>query len=159
VHGGPLSGERGRIFIHSPACVDTDTEICLLDRFLARIHWVRPNNQGEGEARVTRLSDSAASFEFFEPGNVEVVVKMKDACAFPPSNPIRNFRPFVAGLTNVRVELTIIDTEAQIARHFYNALGQPFFTPAADSPHGKTSPPGAIQATTEALGAFPTCDF
>jgi hypothetical protein len=43
-------------------------------------------------------------------------------------------------------------------RRFFNGLGQPFFTPAADSPDGKANPPGAILATTEALGALPTCD-
>jgi hypothetical protein len=141
-----------------PPCVDGEFQVCLLGRFLATIHWVRPNNQGQGEGRVTRLTDSSASFEFFEPGNVEVVLKMKDACALPAGNPLRNFWPFVAGLTNVRVELTIIDTASGAMRRFYNALGQPFFTPAADSPDGKANPPGAIQATTQALGAFPTCD-
>ena len=119
---------------------------------------MRPNNQGEGEGRAIKLTDSAASFEFFEVGNVEVVVKMKDACTLPPGNPLRNFWVFVAGLTNVRVELTIIDTESGAMRRFFNALDQPFFTPAADSPDGQANPPGAIQATTEALGAFPTCD-
>ncbi len=64
-----------------PPCVDGEFQVCLLGRFLANIHWVRPNNQGQGEGRVTKLTDSAASFEFFEPGNVEVVLKMKDACA------------------------------------------------------------------------------
>jgi hypothetical protein len=141
-----------------PPCTDGDFEVCLLGRFLARIHWVRPDNAGEGEGRVTKLTDSAASFEFFEAGNVEVVLKMKDACALPTGNPLRNFWPFVAGLTNVRVELTIIDTESGAMRRFFNALGQPFFTPAADSPDGKANPPGAIQATTETLGAFATCD-
>ena len=75
-----------------------------------------------------------------------------------PGNPLRNFWAFVAGVTNVRVELTIIDTESGAVRRFFNGLGQPFFTPAADSPDGKANPPGAILATTEALGAFPTCD-
>jgi hypothetical protein len=83
---------------------------------------------------------------------------MKDACGLPQSNPLRNFWAFVAGLTNVRVELTIIDTESGAVRRFFNGLGQPFFTPAADSPDGKANPPGAILATTEALGALPTCD-
>ena len=141
-----------------PPCVDGEFQVCLLGRFLASIHWVRPNNQGQGEGRVAKLTDSAASFEFFEPGNVEVVLKMKDACALPQSNPLRNFWAFVAGLTNVRVKLTIIDTESGAMRRFFNGLSQPFFTPAADSPDGKANPPGAILATTEALGAFPTCD-
>ena len=127
-------------FGRTPPCTDGEFQVCLLGRFLATIHWVRPNNAGAGEGRVTKLTDSAASFEFFEAGNVEVVLKMKDACALPPGNPLRNFWPFVAGLTNVRVELTIIDTESGVTRKFFNALGQPFFTPAADSPDGKTNP-------------------
>ena len=106
--------------------------------------------KGQGGRR--KLTDSAASFEFFEAGNVEVVLKMKDACALPPGNPLRNFWPFVAGLTNVRVELTIIDTESGATRRFFNALGQPFFTPSADSPDGKANPPGAIRGAHRGPG-------
>jgi hypothetical protein len=142
----------------APPCVDGELQACLLGRFLATIHWVRANGQS-GEGRVTKLTDSAAAFEFFEPGNVEVVLKMKDACALPPGNPLRSFWPFVAGLTNVRVELTIIDTESGAVRRFYNAVDQPFFTAAPDSPDGGANPPGAIQATLDGLGAFATCDI
>jgi hypothetical protein len=140
-----------------PACTDGQFQVCLLERFLVRIHWMRVNLES-GEGRATKLTDSAASFEFFEPGNVEIVVKMRDACALPPGNSLRNFWVFVAGLTNVRVELTIVDTHTGTTRRFFNALNGPFFTPAADSPDGKQNPPGAIQATNVMRGAFPTCD-
>ena len=140
-----------------PACADDEQQVCLLDRFLVRIHFMTQGRQA-GEARAIKLTDSTSSFEFFEAGNVEIVVKVKDACGFTPPNPIRNFWVFIAGLTNVRVEITIIDTKSGSVRKFYNQLGQPFFTPAPDSPDGKSNQGGAIQATTEALGAFPTCD-
>ena len=140
-----------------PACDDGDTQVCLLERFLVKIHFATAGGQS-GDARAIKLTDSASSFEFFEAGNVEIVVKMKDACGLPAGNPIRNFWPFIAGLTNVRVEVTIIDTRTGTTRRFYSALNSPFFTPAADSPDGKQNPPGAIQATNLALGAFPTCD-
>jgi hypothetical protein len=141
-----------------PPCTDGDFQVCLLQRFLVTVHWMR-NNGASGEGKAIKLTDSSASFEFFEPGNTELVAKIRDSgCGLPAGNPLRNFWIFVAGLTNVRIELTIIDTTSGAMRRFYNALGQPFFTPAADSPDGKANPPGAIQATTEALGAFPTCD-
>lgn len=159
--GATLGTASSIVTIHDnetlPDCEDGDFQVCLLERFLVLIHWVRRNGES-GEGRSTKLTDSAASFEFFEPGNVEVVVKMRDACALPDGNPIRNFWVFVAGLTNVRVELTMIDTTTGATRRFYNALDSPFFTPAPDSPDGKENPPGAIQATTAALGAFATCD-
>jgi hypothetical protein len=140
-----------------PDCEDGDAQVCLLERFLVKIHFATSGGQS-GDARAIKLTNSASSFEFFEVGNVEVVVKMKDGCGFPTGNPIRNFWVFIAGLTNVRVEVTIIDTRTGATRRFYNALSTPFFTAAADSPDGKQNPPGAIQATTVALGAFPTCD-
>jgi len=127
-----------------PACTDGNNQVCLLDRFLVRIHFMQQSGQS-GEARAIKLTDSASSFEFFEAGNVEIVVKLKDACPLAAGSPIRNFWVFIAGLTNVRVEITIIDTKAGNVRKFYNQLGSPFFTPAADSPDGKNNPPGAIQ--------------
>jgi hypothetical protein len=141
-----------------PPCTDGDFQVCLLGRFLARVHWMR-NNGASGEGKAIKLTDASAAFEFFEPGNTELVAKIRDnGCGLAPGNPLRNFWVFVAGLTNVRIELTIIDTESGAMRQFFNALNQPFFTPAPDSPDGRANPPGAIQATTEALGAFPTCD-
>ena len=140
-----------------PPCEDGDFQSCLLDRFLVRIHFVRPNGE-DGEGRAIKLTDSATSFEFFEVGNVEMVVKMKDACALPAGNPIRNFWVFVAGLTNVRVELTIIDTESGADAALLQRAQPAVLHPGARLSRRQNNPPGAIQATTEALGAFPTCD-
>ncbi len=138
-------------------CDDTEFSVCLLSRFLVTIRF-ETNDGSMGDARAFKLTDSAASFEFFEVGNVEIVVKMKDTCTLPDGHPLRNFWVFIAGLTNVRVEITIVDTVTGTVRKFINQLNQPFFTPAPESPDGQANPPGAIQATTEALGAFPTCD-
>ncbi len=139
-------------------CDDAEFSVCLLDRFLVTIRF-ETNDGSMGDARAFKLTDSAASFEFFEVGNVEIVVKMKDTCTLPDGHPLRNFWVFIAGLTNVRVEITIVDTVTGTVRKFINELNQPFFTPAPESPDGQANPPGAIQATTAALGAFPTCDL
>ncbi len=139
-------------------CDDAEFSVCLLDRFLVTIHF-ETNDGSMGDARAFKLTDSAASFEFFEVGNVEIVVKMKDTCTLPDGHPLRNFWVFIAGLTNVRVEITIVDTVTGTVRKFINQLNQPFFTPAPESTDGQDNPPGAIQATTAALGAFPTCDM
>ena len=139
-------------------CDDAELSVCLLDRFLVTIHF-ETNDGSMGDARAFKLTESAASFEFFEAGNVEIVVKMKDTCTLPDGHPLRNFWVFIAGLTNVRVEITIVDTVTGTVRKFINELNQPFFTAAPESPDGQANPPGAIQATTAALGAFPTCDL
>jgi len=39
---------------------------------------VTPSQRAKPEGRVTKLTGSGASFEFFEPGKVEVGLKMKD---------------------------------------------------------------------------------
>ena len=137
-------------------CEDGDESACLIGRFLVIIDYETATESGR--ARATKLTESAAAFEFFEVGNTEIVIKMVDACGFSSGNPLRNFWVFIAGLTDVRAEITIVDLQAGTLRQFFNQLKQPFFTPAPDSPHGKSNPAGAIQATTEDLGAFPTCD-
>ena len=136
----------------TPPCVDGELlAVRLLGRFLATIHWVRPNQQA-GEGRVTKLTDSAAAFEFFEPGNIEVVLKIKDACALPQGNPLRSYWPFVAGLTNVRVELTIIEHPERRGAALLQRARQVVLHAGAGLARRNTNPPGAIQATLEAWG-------
>ena len=61
-------------------------------------------------------------FWFFDQGNVELVVKVLDACA-PPFD---RFWVFASGLTNVEVDLRVTDTMTDEVRVYRNAQAQSF---------------------------------
>jgi hypothetical protein len=102
-------------------CVEDGLSLCLLDdRFLVRSDFRTPQGGSVGVA-LPMTSDTGA-FVFFDPANVEVIVKMVDACA-PPFD---RFWVFAAGLTNVEVRLTITDTVSGEVRTYTNPQSTPF---------------------------------
>lgn len=72
-------------------------------------------------AEGVRLTDAAGYLWFFEPANVEVFLKVLDAC---PVN--GRFWVFAAGLTNVQVRLRVEDTRTGAVKVYENPLGRPF---------------------------------
>jgi plastocyanin len=124
-------------------CEDGATSLCLLDRFFVTVHWRRPNGE-QGDGRASKLSDGAGGFEFFEEGNLELFIKMSGtACSLAPGHGLRSYWVFLAGLTNVEVVVTIVDTVAGVTKTYTNPLGNAF---------------QSVQATSAAAGAFATCD-
>jgi hypothetical protein len=91
---------------------------------------------GPGVGNGVPLSADSGTFWFFSPANVELVVKVVDACA----PPFERFWFFAAGLTNVAVEIEVEDTLSGETRRYSNAAGRAF---------------RPIQDTT----AFATCGF
>jgi hypothetical protein len=73
-------------------------------------------------AHAERLTGDTGTFWFFAEDNVEVVVKVLDACA--PG--FDRFWVFLAGLTNVEVGVEVCDTLQGVARRNVNAPGAPF---------------------------------
>jgi hypothetical protein len=89
-------------------------------RFTVEARWKEPGGNG-GFGEPMELTSDTGYFWFFNPDNVEVVVKVLDACSFAD-----RFWVFAAGLTNVEVELTVFDTLAQVEQVYNNPLGRPF---------------------------------
>ncbi|MEM1181978.1 MAG: carboxypeptidase regulatory-like domain-containing protein, partial [Acidobacteriota bacterium] len=107
----------------SSTCREDDFTLCLTDeRFEVSATWRTPNGD-EGNAVVSPLDgiDDSGAFYFFDEDNTEVVVKVLDAC-----EDFEHFWVFAAGLTDVEVELTVLDTIFDVARTYTNALGTPF---------------------------------
>jgi hypothetical protein len=75
-----------------------------------------------GPARAEPLTDNTGFFWFFNRANVEVVVKVLDACV-PPFD---RFWVFAGGLTNVEVVTTVEDTQANQEQDYTNPLRMPF---------------------------------
>jgi hypothetical protein len=101
-------------------CVPSANTLCLHGgRFRATATW--KTAQGEtGDAQVVKLSDETGYLWFFDPDNVEAIVKVLDGCSLND-----RFWVFAAGLTNVRVELHLVDTETGTERTYTNPQGKP----------------------------------
>ncbi len=70
-----------------------------------------------------QLTGDAGYFWFFSANNVEVVVKVLDACGLAP---FHNFWVFAAGLTDVEVTLRVVDTVSGEVREYLNPQGTAF---------------------------------
>ncbi len=118
------------------ASCDPAADLCLGDgdRFRLEIDW-RDHQGTTGAGRGVELTRDSGYFWFFHQDNVEVVLKVLDACATPSEH----FWVFAAGLTDVECALRVIDTWTGEVRTWDNPLATPF---------------APIQATR----AFATCD-
>jgi len=117
----------------SSACAG-DTALCLQGgRFKVTAEWETPGGQS-GTGKAHQLTDETGYFWFFAESNVEVVVKVLDACgAFD------RFWVFAAGLTDVGVELRVEDTATGAVRTYPHPAGKPF-QPLQDTNAFETCP-------------------
>ncbi|MCH9646819.1 MAG: hypothetical protein K0U98_01195 [Deltaproteobacteria bacterium] len=90
------------------------------NRFRIEANW--RNLRGEtGVGKPIQLTDDTGYFWFFNSTNVEMVIKVLDAC-----EDFNRFWIFAAGLTNVEVDVRVIDTETGEIFTFQNPLGTAF---------------------------------
>jgi hypothetical protein len=73
------------------------------------------------------LTADSGYFYFFDRDNVELVVKVLDGCAIN-----QHYWVFAGGLTDVGVDLKVIDTAGNLERAYFNRLGEAF-APIRDS--------------------------
>lgn len=90
-------------------------------RFSARATW--RTNTASGLAHARPLTGDSGTFWFFDPANLEAIVKVLDACAPATGN---RFWVFAAGLTNVEVTLIVDDLQSGESRTYVRPLGAPF---------------------------------
>lgn len=89
-------------------------------RFLACARW-HLREGAYGAAVPESWSDEAGGFTFFSPSNLEVLIKVLDGCAINGS-----FWVFAAGLTDVGVDLAVVDTWTGETRSYHNRPGEAF---------------------------------
>lgn len=111
----------------SSTCVPGPTSLCLNNgRFEVTVQWkTKDGNTGAGQA-VTLTTDTGF-FWFFASTNVEVVIKVLDACSFN-----QRFWVYAGGLTDVQTILTVRDTQTGRTKTYTNPLGTAF-VPIQDS--------------------------
>ncbi|HTY41616.1 MAG TPA: sigma-70 family RNA polymerase sigma factor [Thermoanaerobaculia bacterium] len=117
--------DSGRIVRFAPepdtAACAADAETLCLDggRFRVTTEWTSDASSGRG--RAVNLSPDSGYFWFFDPANLEVVVKVLNGCAANGHH-----WAFAAGLTNVEVRTTVRDTFSGTSRTYTNPRGAPF---------------------------------
>ena len=123
--------------VTAPPCQPDATTHCLSDgRFRVTAEWEDFAGLA-GSAGAILGSGESGEFWFFSPTNTELLVKVIDACDLPDFN---NYWVFAAGLTNVGVTLTVVDTASP-----------------ATSPWVRSSPVGTSFVPILDTSAFATC--
>ena len=103
-----------------PPCQPDATTLCLNNnRFEVKATWATPTASGIGQARP--LTADTGYFWFFDPANVEAVIKVINGCGVNQS-----FWTFAGGLTNVQTVLTVRDTLAGGVKTYTNPQGRSF---------------------------------
>jgi len=121
-------------------CDDSGSDaLCLEeDRFEVTVDWA--TDQGtSGMGVASGLTDDTGYFWFFDPDNVEMVLKVLNACSLPPEVGGGRFWVFAGGLTDVQVDIRVRDTETGLARLYRNPQRAPF-QPIQDTSAFETCP-------------------
>jgi hypothetical protein len=115
-------------------CSPSATILCLNDgRFSVTTAWRTASGEGAGTA--VPLTVDTGYFWFFSPQNVEIVTKVLNACA----DPANRYWVFAGGLTDVEVEITVLDTLTGVVNVYRNPEGTAF-APVQDTATFSTCP-------------------
>jgi hypothetical protein len=89
-------------------------------RFRIEAHFVT-STADEDEASGLGLTADTGYLFFFDPSNVEAVIKVLDACGLN-----QRYWVFAGGLTDVRTALTVTDIERGVVKVYFNPQGKAF---------------------------------
>jgi type 1 glutamine amidotransferase len=118
----------------SPPPPDPDTSILLQGNRFRVEGTFRPSGGATSPAHLQRITSDTGYLWFFAPSNVEAVVKVLNGCG---TN--HRFWVFAGGLSNVKVDLTVTDTQNGTVQHYGNPQGTPF-APVQDTSAFATCP-------------------
>lgn len=137
---GANPGLRARFGSFPPGCTPTAEVLCLAgNRF--RVTAAFHDHLGrDGAGQAVALTPESGTFWFFAAANVELILKVVDACSHPE---FQDFWVYASGLTDVAVTLTVVDTWTGESWERETSLGEAF-PPVLDSQAfhtcGTTSP-------------------
>jgi hypothetical protein len=114
-------------------CTADATTMCLNNgRFKLTVAWSTGAQSGQGQA--VALTADTGYFWFFQSTNVEMVVKVLNACGVNAK-----YWVFAGGLTNVAVTLNVTDMQTSLVKT-YNSTNGPAFPPIQDTSAFATCP-------------------
>ncbi len=110
--------------IASGPCPPGGPSLCLAgNRFLVNATWTKPDGES-GQAHAVTMTPKSGYFWFFDPDNLELVVKVLDACSINA-----HYWVFSAGLTNLSVQLSVTDYATDTGFNFlYDSTGAAYPT-------------------------------
>jgi plastocyanin len=105
----------------SGPCVADANTLCMGSgqRFKATVSWMTGDGRsGLGTALPLASNPESGLFYFFGPSNIEMLIKVLNACV-PPFNA---YWVFFAATTNVQFTVTVVDTHASKTQVYHNDL-------------------------------------
>lgn len=115
-------------------CVADANTLCLSNgRFRVVVEWRRTDGTS-GPGRAVGITPDTGYFWFFDAANIEMVIKVLNACSFASRVWV-----FAAGLTNVNVTVTVTDTQTGAVKTYVNPQGVAF-APVQDTAAFATCP-------------------
>jgi ELWxxDGT repeat protein len=143
-------------------CQPADTSLCLSGgRFRVEARW-QDFSGHSGMGHAVSLTPDTGYFWFFDPKNVETILKVLDGQGING-----HYWVFYGGLSNLDYELTVTDTRTGLERRYYNLPGR--FGSVGDTqgfgPLGAyksrtvaaPSPPPLVEERLDAAAATGTC--
>jgi len=122
VSNGQQTAYQTKQFQVSSGCVSSPTRLCLQgSRFQVDVAWTLPQGHGSGSGNAVPLTNDTGYFWFFSNTNVEMVVKVLNACGVNGK-----FWVFAGGLTNVQADITVTDTQTGAMTTYHNPQNTPF---------------------------------
>ncbi len=115
-------------------CVAGESTLCLNDGRFRVTSTYRTVGGDAGVGQAVPLTNDSGTFWFFDASNVEVLVKLLNAC-----DPFDAFWVFAAGLTDVETTVTVTDTQSGAMRVYENPQSTPF-RPITDTAAFETCP-------------------
>ena len=103
-------------------CVPGATNLCINNnRFKVEVDWRTANDNGHGQTVPLPSAPDSGLFYFFGPSNIEMLIKVLNACVPELGN---RFWVFYAATTNVELTLTVTDTQTGWVKVYFNPLNQ-----------------------------------
>ncbi|MDQ1347660.1 MAG: hypothetical protein QG573_1033 [Acidobacteriota bacterium] len=110
-------------------CEPSATALCLTGNRFRATATFHDHLGHDGVGQAVALTPESGTFWFFTSANVELILKVVDACGHPD---FQDFWVYASGLTDVAVTLTVVDTWTGEIWERETDLGEPF-PPVLDS--------------------------
>ncbi|HKD17393.1 MAG TPA: PKD domain-containing protein, partial [Thermoanaerobaculia bacterium] len=120
-------------------------------RYQVRATWSSSAQSSSGSGTAVNLTSDTGYFWFFSASNLEVVIKVLDACSVDG-----HVWVFGGGLTNLKVSLTVTDTQTNTSKTYTSPEGP--FQPLQDTTFEacSTSTSGSAHVAASATAATPS---
>ncbi len=117
--GSAFTAEAGATTNTTPSsCAAGAEALCFLDRFQIEMSW-RFESGESGASKASPLGARSGAFYFKSAENLEVLIKMLNACGAG-----NRYWVFFAATTNVEFTVTVTDTQTGRINTYYNPLGK-----------------------------------